>query len=288
MASTTCTVSGTSSPIPAGAATGTPPPPRRTNHVSFARDLNFSTLGGSREDRSGFEIAQRRALVTGSHRGIGLACAEALLADGCSVIGVDVLEGEAGFPTLVADLGRSEDCLRIVEEAGPIDILINNAAVLNEKALADFLPSDIERIFAVNFIAPFILSQRLGQKMTERGWGRIINIASIGARTGGNIKTAPYAASKAALVSLSKNLARNYAPFGVTVNAVIPGAIDTPMARGQLGTSNPALKDLVALVPVGRMGSPAEVAAVVSFLAGERSSFVTGATIDVNGGWLMP
>lgn len=210
------------------------------------------------------------------------------MADGCEVVGVDVLEGQSGFRTLVADLGRSEDCLRIAEEVGQIDILVNNAAVLNEKALADFLPSDVERILAVNFVAPFLLSQRLGQGMAERGWGRIINIASIGARTGGNIRSAPYAASKAALVSLSKNLARNYAPFGVTVNAVNPGAIDTPMARGQLGTSNPALEDLVALIPVGRLGSPGEVAAVVSFLASDRSSFVTGATIDVNGGWLMP
>jgi NAD(P)-dependent dehydrogenase (short-subunit alcohol dehydrogenase family) len=141
---------------------------------------------------------------------------------------------------------------------------------------------------AVNFVAPFILSQILGQRMTERGWGRIINIASIGAPTGGNIMSAPYAASKAALVALTKNLARNYGPSGVTVNAIAPGAIDTPMARGQLGSSNPALEDLVALIPLGRLGSPAQVAAVVSFLASERSSFVTGATIDVNGGWLTP
>ena len=100
--------------------------------------------------------------------------------------------------------------------------------------------------------------------------------------------SAPYASSKAALVALTKNLARNYGPSGVTVNAIAPGAIDTPMARGQLGSSNPALEDLVALIPLGRLGSPAKVAAVVSFLAGERSSFVTGATIDVNGGWLTP
>jgi NAD(P)-dependent dehydrogenase (short-subunit alcohol dehydrogenase family) len=231
----------------------------------------------------------RRALVTGALRGIGLASAEALLADGCRVLGVDVREGQPGdFPMLVADLGRPEECRRVVEEAGRIDILVNNAAVLNEKPLAAIDPGDIERIMAVNFVAPFILSQLLGQKMTERGWGRIINIASIGARTGGNIMSAPYASSKAALVALTKNLARNYGPSGVTVNAIAPGAIDTPMARGQLGSSNPTLENLVALIPLGRLGSPAEVAAVVSFLASERSSFVTGATIDVNGGWLTP
>lgn len=239
-------------------------------------------------DSGGHEMTRRRALVTGSSGGIGLAIAKALVADGHSVMGVDIREDESGeFPTLTADLSLADEWRRVAEAAEPVDILVNNAALLHEMPLAAITVNDIERIMAVNFIAPFVLSQLLGLQMTLRRWGRIINIASVGARTGGNVMSAPYAASKAALVALTKNLARNYGPFGVTVNAIAPGAIDTPMSRGQLGTSNPELGELLSRIPVGRLGSPAEVAALVSFLAGDRSSFVTGATIDINGGWLM-
>jgi 3-oxoacyl-[acyl-carrier protein] reductase len=235
-------------------------------------------------------MSRRLAVVTGAARGIGRAIAQGLLDDGCSVIGVDVLGGDPGcrYPILRADLGRQEDRLRVCEQVGPVDILVNNAAILDEKPIGDFTVEDIEQTLAVNFVAPFVLIQAVVPGMAARGWGRVVNIASIGARTGGNIRSAPYAASKAALVALTKNVARNHGGAGVTANVVAPGAIDTAMSRSQMGTSNPALDHLLAAVPVGRLGTPEEVAGVVRFLVSDGASFVTGATIDVNGGWLMP
>jgi 3-oxoacyl-[acyl-carrier protein] reductase len=235
-------------------------------------------------------MRRRRALITGAARGIGRAIADELLADGHEVIGVDIItiDPNPSFPMLQADLGQQVDRLRLIDRVGAIDILVNNAAMLQEMSIDAFTPEEIERTLAVNFVAPFVLTQALVPGMASRGWGRIVNIASIGARTGGNTRSAPYAASKAALVALTKNTARNHGAAGVTANAVAPGAIDTEMSRSQMGVSNPALDQLVAAIPVGRLGTSAEVANVVRFLVSDGASFVTGATIDVNGGWLMP
>jgi 3-oxoacyl-[acyl-carrier protein] reductase len=233
-------------------------------------------------------VTRRCALVTGSSGGIGLAIAKGLLADGFTVIGIDIRRRDSDeFVTLSADLGLADECRRVAGAVERVDVLVNNAAVLHEVPLADLTADDVEQVMAVNFVAPLMLSKSFGERMAARGWGRIINVASVGARTGGNPMSAPYAASKAALVSLTKNLARNYGRFGVTVNAVAPGAIDTPMARGQFGNSFANLDDFLKDVPVGRLGRPDEVADLVRFLASQRSSFVTGATIDINGGWHM-
>ena len=140
---------------------------------------------------------------------------------------------------------------------------------------------------AINLRAPFLLSRAFGAGMRERGWGRIINIASIAARTGGTSQVAAYGASKAGLVALTKNFARNYGPDGVTVNVICPAGIITPMADSQ-ERNNPGTRAATAATfALRRTAEPSEVASVVAFLASDGAAYMTGATLDVNGGWFM-
>lgn len=231
----------------------------------------------------------RVALVTGSARGIGRAIAEALAEAGRQVVGADVLEQETGplARAIRMDLADPDACRRLLAEVGRVDVLVNNAAVLVEKPIEAFTVADFDRTVAVNLRAVFLLSQGVAPGMCARRWGRIVNVSSVGARTGGLGGTGVYAATKAAMLALTKNFARACGPFGVTVNAVAPGAVDAPMAQAQMCRA-PDLRDrLTREVPLGRLADPREIAGVVAFLASDAASFVTGATIDVNGGWVM-
>jgi NAD(P)-dependent dehydrogenase (short-subunit alcohol dehydrogenase family) len=234
-------------------------------------------------------LTQRTALVTGTAQGIGRAIAEALVADGHRVIGVDVRDQDAGpmVRTIRADLAEPAAIEAIAADVVAADILVNNAAILIEKPIEETSVGDFDRTIAVNLRAPFLLSRAIGSGMKERGWGRIVNISSVGARTGSVSQAAVYAATKAGLIALTKNFARNYGPFGVTVNAVAPGAIETPMVAGQAEVTPGFREAVTAQVPLRRFAQPAELAAVVAFLASDAASFVTGATVDVNGGWFM-
>jgi 3-oxoacyl-[acyl-carrier protein] reductase len=234
-------------------------------------------------------MTQRVALVTGSARGIGRAIAEALAAADHAVVGVDVIEQDRGplERTITADLARPDAADRLLAEVGRVDVLVNNAAVLVEKPIEETSIDEFDVTMAVNLRAPFLLSRAFGTGMRERGWGRIVNIASIAARTGGTSQVAAYAASKAGLVALTKNFARNYGPDGVTVNVVCPAGILTPMADAQ-ERANPGVRAAtVKLFPLGRNAEPSEVATVVAFLASDGAAYMTGATVDVNGGWFM-
>jgi 3-oxoacyl-[acyl-carrier protein] reductase len=230
----------------------------------------------------------RTALVTGSARGIGLAVAEALAASGHRVTGLDILEHEPGRPferTVRADLSDPAVPAAVIVEHGPFDVLVNNAALFLHQPIGEVRLEDFDRQVAVNMRAPFLLCQAAAPLMAERGWGRIVSISSIGARTGGVSQSAVYNATKAALISLTKNVARNFGRHGVTANAVAPGAVETYMTQHII----PEYRErYVAEIPVGRFSEPAEVAAVVDFLASDRAGYVNGAVIDVNGGWLMP
>jgi NAD(P)-dependent dehydrogenase (short-subunit alcohol dehydrogenase family) len=223
----------------------------------------------------------RRALVTGSARGIGRAVAGALAADGLEVIGVDVEPGEA----IRADLGDAAECARVAAEAREVDVLVNNAAVLFRTPLEEFAVDEFDRTIAVNLRAVFLLSQALAPAMAARGWGRIVNVSSIGARDGRLSHGAAYAASKAGVLALTRSFARRYGGAGVTVNAVAPGAVETEMTASIAPETKSAY---LADIPAGRFCSPAEVAAAVAFLAGDGAAFVNGATLDVNGGWFAP
>lgn len=234
-------------------------------------------------------MTERIALVTGSARGIGRAVAEALAESGHVVVGVDVIDQDTGPMARViqADLADPETPDRLAADVGRVDVLVNNAAILVEKPIEETSVAEFDLTIAVNLRAPFLLSRAFGAGMRERGWGRIVNIASIAARTGGTSQVAAYGASKAGLVALTKNFARNYGPDGVTVNVICPAGILTPMADAQ-ERANPGTRAATAAqFPLRRNAEPSEIATVVAFLASDGAGYMTGATVDVNGGWFM-
>lgn len=229
----------------------------------------------------------RRALVTGSARGIGRAIAEALVASGHDVVGTDLLEQEQGLLAAVAkaDLADPSVPSALMAEHGPFDVVVTNAALFIHQPIAKVSLDDFDRQMAVNFRSTFLLLQAAAPPMAERGWGRIITISSVGARTGGVSQSAVYNATKAAIISLTKNFARNFGAAGVTSNSVAPGAVDSFM------TTHITPEDRAtwtAQIPLGRFSQPPEIASVVDFLASDGAAFVNGAVVDVNGGWLMP
>ena len=228
----------------------------------------------------------RTALVTGSARGIGAAICRSLKKEGMAVIGADIIDHEHGDVDWIieVDLSDPAECERLISEAGAVDVLVNNAAIFFHKPIPEFTVEDFDYTIAVNLRANFLLRQGLVEGMAERGWGRIINISSVGARTGGVSDSAVYNATKAALISLAKNFARNYGKYGVTANAVAPGFVESFMTSH---VPDDARALYLSQIPVGRSSQPEEVANVVAFLAGDGATFVTGATIDINGGWVM-
>jgi len=234
-------------------------------------------------------IGGRVALVTGAAQGLGRAIALRLLDEGCSVAALDVHPcGLANLPEMVlpviADV-TVEDELEIAvgqvtEAFGGVDILVNNAGVQNSERIPELTTATFERVLKVNLTGAFSLSRLLLPQMKERGWGRIINMGSMAGKAGGLTTGAAYTASKAGLMGLTKSLAREGAPR-VTANALAPAFIETEMTDPNIRA------DLAAKVPVGRLGTPAEVAAAVAFLASDLAGYITGEIMDVNGGFHM-
>lgn len=226
-----------------------------------------------------------RALVTGTARGIGASIAERLSADGHTVTGLDHSPHEAPYlaQTLIMDLSDADSCSGLADLRPGFDVLVNNAGVLVDKPLEETSIEEINRLLAVNLRAPILLSRALLPHMVSQGFGRVINISSVGARTGGYANSGVYNTTKAGLISFSKYIARHYGPSGVTANAVAPGGILTDM-MGHL--SQDALEEYRSLIPVGRLGAPADVAEAVAFLVSEPAGFINGVTLDVNGGWV--
>jgi 3-oxoacyl-[acyl-carrier protein] reductase len=245
-------------------------------------------------------LSDRVALVTGAARGIGLACATELSRAGAMVVIADRLarEGEAAAGGIVAaggravavtvDLARTRDASHLVHEAvgryGRIDILVNNAGILNQTPTEELTEEQWDRLMAINLKAVFFLTQAVLPVMVRQGSGAIVSLASLAARVGGIAAGVDYATSKAGVVGLTRTLARQYGPKGIRVNAVAPGVIMTEMTRPW---PEEVRQDFAARTPLRRLGTPEDVARVVAFLAGPDSGFITGATIDVNGGLYM-
>ena len=237
-------------------------------------------------------LAGARVLVTGAAGGIGGAVVDAFVKAGASVVASDapgVTENDTVM-SLPVDLTEAEDCVSLVHRAaevlGGLDVVAHTAGVLRRRAeLADVTEADWDLQHDVNVRAPFFLLREAAELMVQQGsGGRLIALTSQSWWTGGFGGSTAYAASKGGLVSLCRGMARTYGPAGITVNTIAPGAIDTAMLTTDL--SDDAMRQVVDATPLGRLGTPAEVAGAVLFLASARASFITAATVNVSGGWL--
>ena len=248
------------------------------------------------------ETQQRRvAVVTGGSRGIGRAIACRLAADGCDVAVVYAGNEEAAAQTVAAieeaggcarawkcDVASAEEtatvCKEIVEAMGPVSVLVNNAGIVRDKLLGRMGEEDFDRVVDVNLKGAFNMVKALYRNwLKSKGDARIVNISSVVGLMG-NAGQVNYAASKAGLIGLTKSVARELAPRGVTCNAVAPGFIVTEMTDA---LSDEVRKQYDASIPLGRMGSADDVAAVVSFLASPAAGYVTGEVVRVDGGLRM-
>jgi NAD(P)-dependent dehydrogenase (short-subunit alcohol dehydrogenase family) len=219
----------------------------------------------------------RRAVITGGVSGLGRAGAIRLRQDGVEVVTLDVADGA----DLVVDITDAAAVQAAAGQVGPVDILVNSAGVVGPNAPLWEIPLEgWERTFAVNVRGTFNTCQAFVPGMRDRGWGRIVNIASIAGKDG-NPNMSPYSASKAAVIALTKSLGKELAKSGVLVNAVAPAVIATPM---NAATSPEALAHMTSLIPMGRVGQPEEVAELIAWLTSEKVTFSTGAVYDISGG----
>jgi NAD(P)-dependent dehydrogenase (short-subunit alcohol dehydrogenase family) len=238
------------------------------------------------------------AIVTGAGRGLGRAVAELLLARGGAVSFVDidgecltdVVPADERAHAIVADLSRTSECERVVAEAverwGKVDVLVNCAAIVNRVDFLSFDEATFERIMNTNLRSVFWMCRGVIPGMEERGWGRIVNVTSVGIHTGGYSQTsAIYECTKGAIHNLTKTLARSLAPNGILVNSVAPGGMKTRMILDE--TPAAVLDEFVRDIPLRRLAEPAEVAEMVAFLASELNTYASGASFDVNGGVSM-
>ncbi len=219
----------------------------------------------------------RRALVTGGESGLGAACVARLRADGVEVISVDL----GGSPDYVLDVSDTDAVNRVVADAGPIDIVVNSAGIVGpNKPAWEVSDAEFEKTLDVNLGGTFRVCRAVIPGMVERGWGRIVNIASMAGKDG-NPNLGAYSASKAAVIGLTKSLGKELATTGVLVNAIAPAVIATPLNDN---TAPDVLAHITSLIPMKRVGRPEEVAALVSWLCSDEVSFSTGAVYDISGG----
>jgi len=239
------------------------------------------------------------ALVTGSARGIGLAIAEKLGADGYSIVISDILSAAAaesasrlnsnGIEATAAcgDVSRADDVEKMFDEAvrrfGSVDVLVNNAGLTRDNFLMRMDEKDWDLVMNVNLKGAFLCTKAASRLMMKKRWGRIINISSV-VGVMGNIGQANYSASKAGLIGLTKSTAKELAARNITANAVAPGFIQTEMTE-KLPES--AREGFLSIIPLKRPGLPGDVAGVVSFLASDLASYVTGQVIHCDGGMVM-
>ena len=249
------------------------------------------------------DLTGRVALVTGASSGIGAATAE-VLADLGARVAIGYHRNEKGAEqvcdriiaaggsavALGGDMRRTAEIRSIVERAsaalGPIDILVNNAgSLVKRQPLRDLTEEGLDEILDVNLKSAVMCSQAVAPSMAERKRGAIVNVVSIAAHNGGGPGAGPYAAAKAALIAFTKSLAKELAPHGVRVNAISPGVIATPFH--EVFSTPEMIAGFVKSIPLGRVGESMECAKVIAFLVSDAASYMTGETVEVNGGQLM-
>jgi acetoacetyl-CoA reductase len=237
----------------------------------------------------------RVAIVTGGTRGIGRAISEALKADGFTVVAnyagneekARAFTDETGIAAYKWDVGDHQlcvdGCAQVASEVGPIDVLVNNAGITRDGTLLKMSFEDWYDVMRVNLGGCFNMAKGCFAGMKDRGWGRIVNIGSINGQAGqyGQVN---YAAAKSGIHGFTKALAQEGARFGITVNAIAPGYIDTDMVAA---VPENVLEKIVARIPVGRLGKAHEIARGVTFLVDENGGFITGSTLSINGGQHM-
>jgi 3-oxoacyl-[acyl-carrier protein] reductase len=249
------------------------------------------------------DLTGKVAVVTGASSGIGRATAE-LLAECGAAVAINYHKNEKGAEdaraaiekkggravAIQADVTQSPDVhtlvARATEKLGPIDILVNNAGSLVERLkLLELTEERWDYVMDLNLKSAFLCAQAVAPSMMERKQGAIINVSSIAGRNGGALGSIHYSTAKGGLITFTKGLAKELAPYGVRVNAVSPGVVDT--AFHETFSTAEMMKGYVAAIPLGRVGTPAEVARVIAFLASGAANFMAGETIEINGGMLM-
>ncbi len=244
-----------------------------------------------------FDLSNKVALITGASGGIGGAIAQALHAQGATVVlsgtraeALDAIKAQLGArahsaPCNLADTASVEALPKAAEAAAgaPIDILVNNAGITRDNLFLRMKDEEWDQVIAVNLTAAFRLSRAVLRGMMKKRWGRIVSITSVVGATG-NPGQANYAAAKAGLVGMTKSLAAEIASRNITVNCVAPGFVVTPMTDA---LTEEQKKALFERIPVGRFGTPQDIAAAVVYLASEEAGYVTGQTLHANGGMAM-
>ncbi|MBP2100389.1 SDR family NAD(P)-dependent oxidoreductase [Enterococcus rivorum] len=245
-----------------------------------------------------YSLAGKTALVTGASQGIGFEIAKVLSYNGANIIGVAnsdlaavkavVEKNGKQFSGFVVDLSSESEVIEFVstvhEKVKTIDILVNNAGVTKVGSTLDMLDSEYDLTFNVNMKAPYILSREIGRQMIQQGGGKIINTASIHGFIG-SYEVAAYAATKHAIVGLTKALANEWGQYNINVNAVAPGFTKTANTKG-LQENEVAMAEVTAQIPLRRWANPEDIAWPVAFLASEASAYVNGHTLVVDGGYI--
>jgi len=243
------------------------------------------------------DLTGKTALVTGGAAGIGKACATLLAEAGARVAVADInlagaQETVSTFKDGLAircDLGDPQDieamCKQVLATLGGVDILVNNAGIIAyHRGIVGITVEQWDKLMDVNLRGAFLICQQLIDQMKQKRYGKIINFSSMAARIGGIDAAMHYSVSKAGLIGLTKSLAREGGPYGITVNAVAPGFITTDPVKKQIAGRE---EDYAAQIPLRRLGEPMDVAKVVLFLASPLSDYLTGLVIDINGGMYM-
>lgn len=245
-------------------------------------------------------MKDRVAIVTGAARGIGAATAEILAQQGAKVAISDI-DGDllghvaqtiraaggdvSSFACDVSQPAQTDQLVNdVVRHYGKVDILVNNAGICPRIPVDEMTEAMFDRMFNINLKPVFFLTRAAANDMKKRQWGRVVNISSTGGRIGGVHNSTVYSGTKGGMLAITKSLARHYAPYNILINAVAPGAVDTRMFEN---VGQEAREDYISTVPLRRFAQPFEIAHSIVHLCREETTWVTGATLDVNGGVVM-